>query len=698
MTHPPPPSVEGEELQNTEIDCSNKVNGSRTADTEGDLGVGADSAEIRDDVAEANTTAGPARDGSEQLPPTAVPTEATSSPNPKPARLPDFRSILQSDEGPVGGTSANAVNLAMPSNAGNGFGATEIPGSSPSAPIAQLQPSGIPGPVAGSVSPEISLSPQPANPGSDAANAMGPMGNVGGGNAGGGRRMRPPDFRSILQSDDGPASGAGANAATTSDPQFVGGAGGIQLGSNNPLAPIGQLQSSNQATGLVAGGAISASAPNLVNPSAEAIGAAGPSGNLGGGPGGGRRMRPPDFRSILQSDEGPVGGTSANAVNLAMPSNAGNGFGATEIPGSSPSAPIAQLQPSGIPGPVAGSVSPEISLSPQPANPGSDAANAMGPMGNVGGGNAGGGRRMRPPDFRSILQSDDGPASGAGANAATTSDPQFVGGAGGIQLGSNNPLAPIGQLQSSNQATGLVAGGAISASAPNLVNPSAEAIGAAGPSGNLGGGPGGGRRMRPPDFRSILQSDEGPVGGTSANAVNLAMPSNAGNGFGATEIPGSSPSAPIAQLQPSGIPGPVAGSVSPEISLSPQPANPGSDAANAMGPMGNVGGGNAGGGRRMRPPDFRSILQSDDGPADGFGPHGSGGVAPDFSLNARVDAAAAFGNPTFQADVTAGFKLQDEPPKPKVSNDPYGLDDAAGGYAHASASGCPSIWSPTHVL
>ncbi|CAE7615963.1 unnamed protein product [Symbiodinium natans] len=338
--------------------------------------------------------------------------------------------------------------------AGAGVGGLDVAGSgsSPFAPGGQMQPNPL-GSVAGTpngsaLQPDSRQPLSLANPGDDASSAPEHVGHVGGG---GGRRMRPPDFRSMLQGDDGPTSGASANVMmpSSSPAQAVGagvsGVNGVEIASSATSVPP-------PAQGFLAGptsalGQDSSLPANPMNPAVGAANVPGPAlgGNLGGGGlGGGRRMRPPDFRSILQGDE--PAGVPANVAMPSMAPAAGAGVGGLDVAGSgsSPFAPGGQMQPNPL-GSVAGipngsALQPDSRQPLSLANPGDDASSAPEHVGHVGGG---GGRRMRPPDFRSMLQGDDGPTSAGIPKSAVSPD-----GAGQGPLdGRWNPSAANGVSQ-----------------------------------------------------------------------------------------------------------------------------------------------------------------------------------------------------------------------------------------------------------
>ena len=491
---------------------------------------------------------------------------ANSSPslNVDAARPPDFRSILQNDEAPTNGASASPAG-ASNAPVGNGLGGVEVASSKPYAPgQVQAASAGI-GSVAGDPlnagavgagGPLGSATPlNPLSPATGDTNGPGVVGNLGGGGVGGGRRMRPPDFRSILQNDEAPTNVASASAAVASNAPVGNGLGGGEVASSNPHAP-GQVQAANAGIGSVAGdplnaGAVGAGGPlgsaTPLNPLSPATGDAnGPGvvGNLGGGGvGGGRRMRPPDFRSILQNDEAP---TNVASASPAVASNApvGNGLGGVEVASSNPYAPgQVQAANAGI-GSVAGDPlnagavgagGPLGSATPlNPLSPATVDANGPGVVGNLGGGGVGGGRRMRPPDFRSILQNDEAPTNVASASPAVASNAPVGNGLSGVEVASSKPYAP-GQVQAANAGIGSVAGdplnaGAVGAGGPlgsatplNPLSPATVDANGPGVIGNLGGGGvGGGRRMRPPDFRSILQSDESSPDGASVYGLGGA--------------------------------------------------------------------------------------------------------------------------------------------------------------------------------
>ncbi|CAE7601487.1 unnamed protein product, partial [Symbiodinium microadriaticum] len=406
-------------------------------------------------------------------------------------------------------------------------------------------------------------------------------------------------------------------------------------------------------------------------------------GNVGnGGPDGGGRMGPPDFRSILQADGRPAAGAPADMAMPSVTPAVGTVMGGSDLVNASPFAG-GQVQPAnaGMGSANAQNIPmPEIGLAPKPSNPISDTAISPepAPAANFGGGGLGGGRRMRPPDFRSILQGDDGPAGGTSANMAMPSVTPAVGTVmGGNDVVNGSPFAG-GQVQPANAGMG-------SANAQNIPMPE---IGLApkpsnpisdtaispepAPAANVGGGGlGGGRRMRPPDFRSILQGDDGPAGGTSANMAMPSVTPAVGTVTGGSDLVNGSPFAPTSSAMGSRLGGPI--------------GTAGADSKSRPGPTSGFDGGG-----QMRPPDFRNILQGDDLPASSRlgqglpasnGAFGNGGL-PDSPGIAHASAADI--QTTAMAELQAPQLSGD--PKPAESRDPFGLEDLSGGYVPSAAS------------
>eukprot|EP00438_Fugacium_kawagutii_P036221 Skav206632 [mRNA] locus=scaffold2313:141608:143811:- [translate_table: standard] len=505
-------------------------------------------------------------------------------------------------------------------------------------------------------------------------------------------RMRPPDFRSLLQS---------GNEASSPSAAAVG----------QPSTSGNDVPSLSSHTEIASGPTLRPLEPQAQIP--ESIGGVAEQAGVGGGAGRGLstegRLRPPDFRSILQSGN-EVSSPSAPAVG--QPSTSGN-----HIPTLSSHNDFAS-------GPTLRPLEPQAEI---PESIGSVAEQA-----SVGAG-AGGGlsreRRMRPPDFRSILQSDN-EASSPSAPAVNQPFASGNDGNGGLVLkpldSLNNGGNGFGNGFGANANAGFAlkppdfrmqadsnAGASIPtlpshndfASGPTLrpLEPQAEipeSIGGVAEQASVGAGAGGGlsreRRMRPPDFRSILQSDN-EASSPSAPAVNQPFASGNdgngglvlkpldslnnggngfGNGFGANANAGFALKPPDFRMQAdsnagASIPtlpshndfasGPTLRPLEPQAEI---PESIGSVAEQA-----SVGAG-AGGGlsreRRMRPPDFRSILQSDNEASSPSAPavnqpfasgnDGNGGLVlkPLDSLN---NGGNGFGN-GFGANANAGFAVK----------------------------------------
>ncbi|OLQ03255.1 hypothetical protein AK812_SmicGene13799 [Symbiodinium microadriaticum] len=362
----------------------------------------------------------------------------------------------------------------------------------------------------------------------------------------------------------------------------------------------------------------------------------------------------PDASLAVQEDAGTTGA----AESLEVPSS-------TQIGGSGGSETVSRHVAQG--GAVGGG---HVSSA---GPPGVDAL-----AGNVGNGGPDGGGRMGPPDFRSILQADGRPAAGAPADMAMPSVTPAVGTVmGGSDVVSGSPFAG-GQVQPANAGMG-------SANAQNIPMPE---IGLApkpsnpisdtaispepAPAANFGGGGlGGGRRMRPPDFRSILQGDDGPAGGTSANMAMPSVTPAVGTVMGGNDVVNGSPFAPTSSAMGSRLGGPI--------------GTAGADSKSRPGPTSGFDGGG-----QMRPPDFRNILQGDDLPASSRlgqglpasnGAFGNGGL-PDSPGIAHASAADI--QTTAMAELQAPQLSGD--PKPAESRDPFGLEDLSGGYVPSAAS------------
>ena len=322
------------------------------------------------------------------------------------------------------------------------------------------------------------------------------------------RQMRPPDFRSILQSDSEPAAAQGGLVLKPLD-SLNGGTRGMTSGSNM----VSGLQTQND----------SASVPalNPLNVHADEQSSFGGFGGISadGGLSRNRQMRPPDFRSILQSDSEPA---AAQGGLVLKPLDSLNGGTRGMTSGSNM---------------VSGLQTQNDSASVPALNPLNVHADEQSSFGGFGGISADGGlsrnRQMRPPDFRSILQSDSEPAAAQGGLVLKPLD-SLNGGTSGMTSGSNM----VSGLQTQND----------SASVPalNPLNVHADEQSSFGGFGGISadGGLNRNRQMRPPDFRSILQSDSEPAaaqgglvlkpldslnGGTSG--IGNGLSSDAGPGF-----------------------------------------------------------------------------------------------------------------------------------------------------------------------
>ena len=375
-----------------------------------------------------------------------------------------------------------------------------------------------------------------------------------------------------------------------------------------------------------------------------------------------RRMRPPDFRSILQSNDG-----SAPAINPSFPGQSDAGglvlrpLGSLDAPTGGMNVGLGSglMQPTstgGNPQPdtsnaVHGFASHQAASIPQQKSleGEADVGNSFAVPGIGGGDGLSRERRMRPPDFRSILQSNDGSAP-----AITPSLPGQSN-AGGLVLRPLGSLdAPTGGMNvglGSGLMQPTITGGNQQPDASNAVHglasqqtsslPQQKSLEGEADVGNsfavpgIGGGEGLSRerRMRPPDFRSILQSNDG-----SAAAINPSLPGQNDAGglvlrpLGSLDAPTGGMNIGLGSglMQPTitgGNPQPdtsnaVHGLAPHQASSIPQqkPLQGEADVGNSFAVPGIGGGDGLSRERRMRPPDFRSILQSNDESAAAINP------------------------------------------------------------------------------
>ena len=574
--------------------------------------------------------------------------------------------------------------------------------------------------------------------------------------------MRPPDFRSILQSDNA-SSGPGASLDSGGN-----GLGGFGADAGMNLKPPNFQMQTDTSSALNAGAAIPslsqqndfASGPALkplhsADEVPESIGGFGE--QAAGGVGGGglsreRRMRPPDFRSILQSDNASSGpsepvpfGNQGNDGGLVLKplgslNGGGNGLGGFGADaGMNLKPPNFQMQTdtsSALNARAAiSSLSQQNDFASGPAlkplHSADEVPESIGGFGEQAAGGVGGGglsreRRMRPPDFRSILQSDNAssgpsepvPFGNQGNDGGLVLKPLGSLNGGGNGLGGfgadagMNLKPPNFQMQT-DTSSALNAGAAISslsqqndfASGPALkplhsADEVPESIGGFGE--QAAGGVGGGglsreRRMRPPDFRSILESDNASSGpsepvpfGNQGNDGGLVLKplgslNGGGNGlggFGADAGMNLKPS--NFQMQTDTSSALNAGAAIPSLSQQNdfasgpalKPLHSADEVPESIGGFGEQAAGGVGGGglsreRRMRPPDFRSILQSDNassGPSEPvpFGNQGNDGglvLKPLGSLNGGGNGLGGFGADAGMNSTAGCLDFSFDPPK-----------------------------------
>ena len=569
--------------------------------------------------------------------------------------------------------------------------------------------------------------------------------------------MRPPDFRSILQSDNA-SSGPGASLDSGGN-----GLGGFGADAGMNLKPPNFQMQTDTSSALNAGAAIPslsqqndfASGPALkplhsADEVPESIGGFGE--QAAGGVGGGglsreRRMRPPDFRSILQSDNASSGpsepvpfGNQGNDGGLVLKplgslNGGGNGLGGFGADaGMNLKPPNFQMQTDTSSALNAGAAIPSLSQQNdfasgpalKPLHSADEVPESIGGFGEQAAGGVGGGglsreRRMRPPDFRSILQSDN--ASSGPSEPVPFGNQRNDGGLALKPLGSLNGggnglggfgadagmnLKPSNFQMQTDTSSALNAGAAIPslsqqndfASGPALkplhsADEVPESIGGFGE--QAAGGVGGGglsreRRMRPPDFRSILQSDNASSGpsepvpfGNQGNDGGLVLKplgslNGGGNGLGGLGADAGMNLKPSNfQMQTDTSSALNAGAAIPSLSQQNdfasgpalKPLHSADEVPESIGGFGEQAAGGVGGGglsreRRMRPPDFRSILQSDNassGPSEPvpFGNQGNDGglvLKPLGSLNGGGNGLGGFGADAGMDLKPSNFQMQ----------------------------------------
>ena len=446
-----------------------------------------------------------------------------------------------------------------------------------------------------------------------------------GADAGSGQNLQPPDLRSNLQTDSGNPSAGVSNFS---------GQNGFAEG--RPLkAPDAQAE-------------IPESTGGLGEPAARRLS-------------GERRARPPDFRSILQNDV-----ETAPVVNepVSFGNNQDNNGGLVLKPLDS----------------LAG---------------GGSGLNGFGA-------DAGSGQNLQPPDFRSNLQTDGGnPSVGIAsfsgqsglANGGLVLKPldSLAGGAGAdagfgqnlkppdfhsnLQTDSGNPSAGISSFPGQS---GFANGGLVLKPLDSLAG------GASGLNG-VGADAGFGQNLKPPDFRSNLQTDSGnPSAGISsfpgqsgfANGGLVLKPldSLAGggsglNGFGAN----------------AGFPG-QSGLANGGLVL--KPVDSLADGGSGL----NGFGANAGFGQNLKPPDFRSNLQTDSGnPSAGISSFpGQSDFANGGLVLKPLDSLAGGASGLNGVGADAGFGQNLKPPDFR-SNPQTDSGDPSVGISSSSAQGDSAV-------
>ena len=371
-----------------------------------------------------------------------------------------------------------------------------------------------------------------------------------------------------------------------------------------------------------------------------------------------RRMRPPDFRSILQGDNEPAPSQGQQGGLVLKPLDSLNGISGSGN-GSNMQADTSNAFAGGN---MISSLPPQHDSASVPAlRPLEPHTNEPSSLGGFGGIAADGGlsreRRMRPPDFRSILQGDNEPAPSQGQQGGLVLKPlDSLNGISGSGNGSNMQADTSNAFAGGNMISSLPPQHD-SASVPALrpLEPHTNEPSSFGGFGGIAadGGLNRERRMRPPDFRSILQGDNEPapsqgqqgglvlklldsLNGISGSGNGSNMQADTSNAFAGgnmiSSLPPQHDSASVPALRP----------------LEPHTNEPSS--------LGGFGGIAADGGlnreRRMRPPDFRSILQGDNEPAPSQGQQGGLVLKPLDSLN----GISGSGNGSnMQADTSNAF-------------------------------------------
>ena len=390
------------------------------------------------------------------------------------------------------------------------------------------------------------------------------------------RRARPPDFRSILQNDV-------ETAPVVNEP--------VSFGNN---------QDNNG--GLV------------LKPLDSLAGGGSGLNGVGADAGFGQNLKPPDFRSNLQTDSG---NPSAGISNFSGQSGFANGGlvlkpvdslagGASGLNGVGADAGFGQnLKPPDFrSNPQTDGGNPSVGISSFPGQSGfANGGLVLKPLDSLAGGasglngvgaDAGFGQNLKPPDFRSNLQTDGGNPS-----VGISSFPGQSGFANGGLV-----LKPLDSL----------AGGA---SGLNIVGADA----------------GFGQNLKPPDFRSNPQTDSGNPsvgissfpgqsgfanGGLVLKPVDSLADGGSGlNGFGADAGFGQNLKPPDFRSNPQTDGG------NPSAGISSFPGQSGfANGGLVLKPLDSLAGGgsglngfgaDAGFGQNLKPPDFRSNLQTDGG-------------------------------------------------------------------------------------
>ena len=499
--------------------------------------------------------------------------------------------------------------------------------------------------------------------------------------------MRPPDFRSILQNDVETApvvnepvsfgknqnnngglvlkpldslagggsgvSGFGADAGSGQNLQPPDLRSNLQTDSGNPSAGLSNFSGQN---GFAEGRPLKA--PDAQAEIPESTGGLGePAARRLSGE---RRARPPDFRSILQNDveTAPVVNEPASFGNnqdnngglvlkpldsLAGGGSGLNGFGADAGFGQNLKPPDfrSNLQTDGG--------NPSVGIASFSGQSGlANGGLVLKPLDSLAGGaraDAGFGQNLKPPDFHSNLQTDSG-----------------------------NPSAGISSFPGQS---GFANGGLVLKPLDSLAG------GASGLNG-VGADAGFGQNLKPPDFRSNLPDSGNPSAGISsfpgqsgfANGGLVLKPldSLAGggsglNGFGANAgFPGQS------GLANSGL------VLKPVDSLA--------DGGSGL----NGFGANAGFGQNLKPPDFRSNLQTDSGnPSAGISSFpGQSDFANGGLVLKPLDSLAGGGSGLNGVGADAGFGQNLKPPDFR-SNPQTDSGNPSVGISSSSAQGDSAV-------